>query len=263
LIAATGCGRTTDESAASANGSAGANSSGNADQSGAAGAPNAGAGGSATATGGSSDQGGVASVGGSSANAGGGAGGAACMPVPHTRPTPGTLSRSFADISAGVVGVYLIDAVFDQDQDCAAMCNQGNALDHSYFGYRYVSVQNPNGNQVDIAGCESPDACVSDTGVHVAIGYADTANSDQILSAQRTEADSPQGQSCTGKTIDSWLIETAADTIRVDVQNVHVTFPATLDSRTGLYGCSTDAVATAALGQACNLLTVVDATRVQ
>jgi hypothetical protein len=260
LATALGCGQTIDNSRSNGQGG-GAAIGGSAEQV-AGGAANVG---SAGAFGGSlAGQGGTNGGTAGGTNGGAGAAGAACTPAAHTRPTPGTLSQSFADLGGSLAGVYLIDSLFDQAQDCTAMCSLGNAFGAPSFAYHYISVQAQSGGDLlDITACETAAACADSTAQHFAIGTVDTAKSDQILSAQRTKVETPQGQACEGATVDTWLIQTAPSKIRVDVQNVNVTFSAVYDQQSGLWGCDAGDAESAAFGQACNSLTVVDATRVQ
>jgi hypothetical protein len=205
--------------------------------------------------------------GGSSAgDSAGQAGGAvsACVPVPHERPAPGALTGTFESLIGDFVGVYQIDAVYEHSDDCASMCLTGTTFGPKTFGHEYVVIKATSAPpRYDIEACDDLDDCKDPSAGHARIGAVDDVKSDQILFAERTYVESPQGGVCTGGGDDYWLIATAPTKIRVDVQEVRVDFPPYFSEASQLYGCASEDATKAALNQPCNVLSVVDATRVE
>ena len=186
------------------------------------------------------------------------------MPVPHERPTPGALTGTFDSRIGDFVGVYGIDAVYEHTDDCASMCLTGATFGPQTFGHRYVVIKATSAPpRYDIEACDDIDDCKDPSASHARIGAVDDVKSDQILFAERTYVQSPQGDVCTGGRDDYWLLATAPTKIRIDVQQVRVDFPPYFSEVSQLYGCASEDATKAALNEPCNVLSVVDATRVE
>jgi len=264
-LLAGGCG----ETKAPTSTGAGAGAAGDEASAGGGGVPSVGGAASSagTSAAGAASQAGSSPAGGSAGSgqgqAGGGSGGAAsCEPEAHERPEPGALTGTFASLASDLAGIYAIDDVFEKGADCTSMCRTGAVVEPRFRKLAFLIVT-PAGESYDIFACKSATDCTSADGMRARIGRVDAAKSDQILSSELTYVESPQGQTCTGGTDDTWLIATAPGKIRVDLEQVRVEFAPYFSDVSQLYGCDSGDALEAARNAPCNGLTVIDATRVE
>lgn len=181
-----------------------------------------------------------------------------CEPMLHERQQPGPLTSDFATVVSELSGVYLIDAVYQQvDGDCSAMCPSGTS--YASGQYIYVNLE-PGDVQATISTCVKPFSCQS--GSVVDIGYLGTAISDRILEGYMTSSSGNKDIGCSGRQVNSWLISTGPDKIRIDNQHVLVPpFPVPLED--GQYFCRPRHVEERTEGLPCSELVVIDATFVE